>query len=1141
MSKIQRGNVLFPEKQKRGRWNDETNPSQQIKTFSLRIDNPTLFSGWNFPRDRLKLLAALHINFSGCLQISYQATAFLERIGDLESLTALHLDFSGSLQITDQALTFLHELKHLKSLVILSLNFEACDQITDQGIKFLQHIEYLKSLTILDLNFRKCHEMTVDALEFLRQIGYPESLTALFLNFDSCKQITDQDFNHFSTNFFHIKILRTPFLRFSSDELKTQKERNTLKNDISHREFLAFEFPNQTGRSASNLRSDTYFGFPAENPLDISILCQDNFFPHVRASCLINDADELGVYFCHLKDLDILGDLRTLHLRFCADATTDFHLEVLAAQLVKLRSPLRSLHINFKGCAEITEKGLESFLNRGLPLLLYLEDLYLNFDGCFQTGNQDLRFDWWEQFYHLEKLHSLYLSFNDCNKISDDGLKILEKEGIRSMLNLRDLFLSIPNTSIYEPERSFNLLELQSCAIIVKNAITEIQTENFNLKRSHTESQKIYDDKITANIVCFKKKTYSLQNKIYFMNEETLKDLGFDEDLIQKERKAFHKNQEPLQFTLVRSEAIIDILSKRILWKGVNMSETLHSLNLSFYRCLDFTDENLSLLACQGVQHLKSLKTLKLVFKRCYSITDRGLQYLCCEGVCHLTSLNVLELVFDECKKITDEGLKSVFHSKAQYFKGLTSLHLSFCGCNKITDEGLKNLCFEGIQHLKALETFYLNFNWCQKLTDEGLEVLCYHGIQRMTSLIALELNFDGDENITDKGLEILGSHGIQKLQSLKTLKLSFLGCGQITIQGLENLNCEGILYLNSLMTLSLNFDWCLKIKISDLDSFAFQISQQIDLRNSYKISSRRIDLSCLDTASPCEVGSGFSDICVAFVDTLCFALAESPSVVENSLAGLLNQGKNAVEQSLQRKNFSKSERQEMFNCMIFKFEDPNNIFENDLDEWSFGEGVMLDKFETCHYIFDGCSNLTGKGEGFADFCHQGIRNFRSLTTLYLSFNDCLEMTDKGISTLFCEGIDHLKLLEVLSLSFHGSNKITDRAIQDLCRENLQNFRTLKALDLNFNVCDGISDETLQILCCETLKKLDALTSFQFILKNGGQITEKGLKSLISEGMPRLLKLENIQLSFPKPEKASPNVYQAFIRILLYYGFKLSQ
>ena len=154
--------------------------------------------------------------------------------------------------------------------------------------------------------------------------------------------------------------------------------------------------------------------------------------------------------------------------------------------------------------------------------------------------------------------------------------------------------------------------------------------------------------------------------------------------------------------------------------------------------------------------------------------------------------------------------------------------------------------------------------------------------------------------------------------------------------------------------------------------------------------------------------------------------------------------------------------------------------------------------------------SLHFKGEiatkrGLADLSEKGIGSLKQLKALHLNFNECENFTDEDLICLTEGGLQNLKPLNTLHISLSGCRHLTDQGVASLCSSGIQNLKELKTLYLNFDGCN--------------------------------QLTDEALKSVSLKGILSLSGIENLELSFLNCPKISPASYQAFLKILSYFGY----
>ena len=1085
-----------------------------------------------------KQLSALYLSFDWCSKMTDVGLRSLssEGIQYLTSLKKLCLSFNGCNEMTDIGLRILSRrgIKYLKSLTTLHLNFNVCYKMTDDEFRTLSRegIRNLKLLTDLHLSFDGCFNITEKGLAILTYDGlnYLYSLTRLHLSFNMCNKIQEESVRCLShRGMQHLKSLTAFYLSFDGSENITDRlgwgdafiqrvDRNPCFDFFSFSD-IAIE------KAGIELINRPKF----ENLGGALILCQGQFGFKVEEISSESDdrppSSELPKYVHHLNEALYLENLRQLHLRFPpCEAITDLHLSELTVQTIACLKSLNKLDITLEECTQITDVGLANLFREGIQHLHLLTALSINFSKCGQITNKGLESLCIDGFRHLKRITALKLSFNECSKITDEGLRFLWGDGIQCLESLNSLFISALNTGVTEEiEKAFEILSLKSVVFLINKRTEEGKLGSCNLKRLNAniperetddQAKKTIDEKVPLDVVLCKRPTFNYQNKLHILNKNTLELM-----LIAEENKKL----ESLELSFDSCEGILDRLLNALLDDGINLKESVSTLNLKFKKCSEITSKWIGRLFSEGIQHLKSLTmlnlsfdecenlideefkalscermkqltSLHLSFNKCYNVADAGLEFAISFAIQHCQSLTTFDLCFDECRGITNEGLKKLSSKGIQHLKSLTSLHLSFDACKNIRDEGLKSLGLDGLQHLKLLEVLYLRFDRCENITSDGLRGLGFEGIQHLNTLKVLNLRFDRCENISSEGVQGLTYEGIEHLKSLTTLHLSFGNCYNFTNKVLRSVSENGMQHLKSLTTLYLRFDGYQNITDEGLKSLSLGGIQhleklttlQLNFNNCEKITGEGLkSLSCQGILN------------LKLLTTLHLSFDGCKSIQKWGLICLLHEG---------------IQHLQLLTALYLSFNAIPSFTDQVMKTLTFESLQYLKLLEIFELRVVWCKNVSDEG---LKWLSSGIKRLTSLTSLYLSFNDCDKITDYGLNSLSW-GLEPLKSLTFLHLSFNKCFGLTNKGLENLSY-GIQNLKELITLNLNFNNCKNITNtgvENFSQIGLENLKSVDI--SFG----RCERITSKALETFLLGGVyqlcgpsPPLISARRISLS----------------------------
>ena len=510
-------------------------------------------------------------------------------------------------------------------------------------------------------------------------------------------------------------------------------------------------------------------------------------------------------------------------------------------------------------------------------------------------------------------------------------------------------------------------------------------------------------------------------------------------------------------------------------WTLEEMVKTISSLDkakkLEFISC-NYEDE-------QGIStlRLKGIKTVKKLDIHCRSMK---INYFLLQGLGYLSQIASLTIDLSQSnKEITDEGFESLGFGGLKYLTQLTSLNLNLSGCEQITNKGVQNLASQGLKYLIKLTSLILNFCGLA-IDDEGVKSLASQGLRYLTKLSFLSLDFSRCHQIIKKGMQNLASQGLKHLTQLTYLALNFCDLA-INDEGVSDLASEGLKHLTQLTSLSLNF-YDSKIGNDGVKNLASQGLKHLTQLTSLTLDFSRFYFSSVFGESQRITDVGASDL----------ASEGFPHIIQ--LTSLSLNFSNSRISGSGVKNLS---------SQVFKY---------------------LAKLRFLSLNFDG--GLIATDEALTHFQDSQIQKDRKDIVISKSIQ---KYETKNLAEFHCQTFIRKK-------AWNQVTSLMDSHLQPLAQPAENNhFQTPSALQEDFQLCelceDFIKNNRLVIrnlmLARETnrndskngiiIPKNCHITSLTMNFSDCKQISNEGVKDLMSQGLKHFTQLTSLNLDFERP------------------------
>ena len=801
---------------------------------------------------------------------------------------------------------------------------------------------------------------------------------------------------------------------------------------------------------------------------------------------------------------------------------------------------LRSLDIDFRSLAKISEEIMHDFGSRGLKHLSQLTSLNLDFSrknyfSSFedQGGNHMCSL----RLKYLTQMKSLKINFSGCKEITDEGISCLTCYGFKDLIHLEFLDLNF-----------------SGCIKLTDEAINYLTSQGFK------------------HFV--KLKSLNLN----FSNCVEITDKGM-KNLTSRGLK-YSTNLTSLDLNFSKCEHVTDEGVHSLWSKGIRYLVKLTFLGLNFDSCKWLTMGELNDLFSQGLKNLIDLSKLNINVSYFNQGKDRFMRTLKLEGLSPLMKLNSFTFTYFKALVLSDGGVENVLSEVFKYLRKVTYLSLNRAlyrlpldgsdaqdfdprrkyelspsyrlVCNRRLDvlnplEEIQNLADDQVTvfninsieekieigrsgnqdpalfnlelsnqkdpdkriiddpySLKIKEFFQLkslstNLFECCDMTDERIHTLCSHVLKNQTNLTSLNMSFAKSGKTTNQGLQNFATEGLKFLPHLTSLSLNLSDCGEITDEGVSHLFFQGSKFLKNLRSLNLNLSSCsAKIETAKsvnccrgLRNFSQLTSLSLNLEHYSALTDERIDYFCSEE-----------------LKYLTQLLSLNLNCAESWL--MTDVGMNHFSQALSNLTQLKSLTLNFYKCEEIRDEGVANLCSQGLQKLSQLTSLSLN-FDSCMNLtnevinnlsFQGLKylphllslnlNLSGiyaiSNEEINNLCSQGLQNCLKLTSLHLDLSNC-RITDEGMSYFSSQGLKYLANLTILRLSFSGCSKITDEGVSHLCSQGFKSLVNLTSLDLNFSDCSEIRDGGVNSFCSQGLKYMTQLISLTLDFSKSHQIT----------------------------------------------------
>ena len=786
---------------------------------------------------------------------------------------------------------------------------------------------------------------------------------------------------------------------------------------------------------------------------------------------------------------------------------------------------LTSLHLNFSYCKKVSNKGFERMFSEGIRNLKELTSLHLNFSHCREITDHEFKRMFSEGIQYLEELTSLHLNFEGCDGISDKGLESLSCGKIQHLKKL-----------------TFLHINLKGCAKITDNGFKSLCfgwiqgmqfLTSFNLI-SDTISEQVRFE--VSSILKQKNNLFSL-----FESREIF-DAFEDKENSESPFSSMNRNENAASVSFQGRPGFY-------FQKNFLQSETSILKLLATYSPFGSQDRGL-----EDGNYLPEQTLIKyhvtLQFSGYYQIdNDIGNQE---NVVVDWKDVATLSFVDNYDWFLPIENLNKFYKDTFQCFKSITTLNFSSNQASFPIDEGLQSLIPEGVQNLKLLESVNLIFP--RTIIDRKVR----ENIFKASSPLAFTLFTQREIDIKKAPLHV-SKQNLQASETKYQISKTENHKDQIPFQRAEKrdlFSFEDLLDMNSgqspnkidlneknIDSLHKNWEAEYNLALGHENTFLSGFNSLVKLNLNF---SARPDMTNEELKI---VSAKISGLELLKVLKLCFS--QCKQITDEGLLNLSSQALRSLVQlnelnldfgfcdkitnkGVDRLSCEGIKHLELLTKLDLNFEWCQLITDIGLESLSDKVTESFKLLTDLHLNLNNCAITDSGLERLSD----GIQNLKSLVTLSLNFDRCYKISNKGIASLSCRGIQYLKSLTSLHLSFDGDalSLLTNKGFQFLCLEGIQHLTSLVSLYLNFYIHEGIADEDLEILCCAGIQHLNELTTLELISGGENQTTDRGIKSLAFKGMSKLIPLENLRLPLMRTTTSSPSIYEAFIKILTYFG-----
>jgi len=438
-----------------------------------------------------------------------------------------------------------------------------------------------------------------------------------------------------------------------------------------------------------------------------------------------------AVSFIYFEGLPCMNKLESLKLDFISCNGIRGQVKNENCQLESLPQ-LTSLALDFSSCGGISEQGVDLYFQifPNSNQLKSLKKLELSFfESLTDEGLQKL---YYEAFQHLCELKSLHLCFSCCSEITDQGISFLRSNKIKPLKHLEDIFINlfgVPKITKEEGERLRSVLavypkyskswlefyeksEMENSDIIAYGEnFSDIAKWSFEriIEPMEEDADDGFQQFNYFHFPAYRAITHEIIRKKFdhfFSIFSEAKTLG----LIFETRS----DNDP-------SMSIPDTLEHIVLEQFQHFSQVKY-LSMNFKET-NITDKSIELLASEGFKHFGGLLELKINFKECKRITNESIKHLVTKGFRLIPQLKYLNLNFKQ-SRVSYDGLKILAHCGIKQLTELRHLKLNFSECIGFFDfhqypERLEGLGFKLIDIYPQNEEI-LKDNQDQEDEEEG-------------------------------------------------------------------------------------------------------------------------------------------------------------------------------------------------------------------------------------------------------------------------------------------------------------------------------------------------------------------------------------------------------------------------------------